>query len=572
MSEVDHVNVSTALRHNMHTTRCWLIGLLACVCIPLGCSDDGGNPSESSMQNGSPDTGPTDVPTADDDADDRARADGRTGSSDNDDASTDDTSEYEGDGSGGNPEDASSGGDDAGDGPPPSCLRNKFQADAPESCQASSEDRPQRCDADLLNFSDWGPVSVVSELKLLSEQAKTETFDLNNKSGVDNNMASLLGIFSALQINVDERIQQNIDQGELTFALEHQGVSSVPPSSNPYAINPMMVSFQDSNQTDVGVEGTPYLAEPESFKEGAFPRARLDTATMQNGTITTEPGNLTLQLELGVFEVSIPVRGATLRADVTSSSVSDGLALENGRIGGYVLIRDVYDILNEMYQDCSCLDNPETTFQTPEVPAGEPDLCENKPLGECSVTCRQAIKNRSDMCTPDRDGAFCSGIDLVCNIIGSTVTKQADLDTDCDGNKDAISLGATFEATGGNMEGTSESVSASNQTVSDPQAGPVTVDSALVEDDRWIVLRGTGQGDKVFGYTSTTLDSGTHSDIDIPLIEGIQDGWGLKATIHKDTGEKGMFEFNPNNSNSPDQPVTDAQGDPISARFIVNTQ
>jgi hypothetical protein len=537
--------------------------------VPLGCGG-GDNTNQGGGPGGGQDAGVQDTSGEDNGGDN-----GDNGGSDADDSTGD-----EGDGTSGGDEDGggpmadagSDGGDMSGSGP--ACLTSKFRASNAQSCEGSSGSKPSRCNDKLSEFSDWGPASVVSKLELLSDKAKNDTFNLNQgDDDVDNNMAELLGLFETAGVKVDERIEQNIEAGDLILALEHQGVTSLPPQQDSFAINSTLASFADSAQTSVDSNGTPYLVEQESFDQGAFPKARFDEATIDNGKLTTEAGNLTLQLQLGVFKVGVPVRGAKLKANVDTENSdvagNQGISLKKGRIGGYVLVKDVIGIINDLYRQCSCLDYPETTLQLPSnTSPSDPDLCKNKSPGECELSCKEGVEEKGDQCSKN---SLCSFVKTVCTV-KTSLTSKADLDTDCDGFKDAISLGAVFEATGGSIQGAAESVSVSNQEVSDAQNGPVTIDRALLDGDRWLVLRGTGQANKVFGYTPNTLSAGAHSDVTIPLVESVQDGWGLKVTIHEDTGEKGTFEFDPSKSDSPDQPVTNAQGENISTRFVVRTK
>ncbi|MFB6262426.1 MAG: hypothetical protein ABEL76_02195 [Bradymonadaceae bacterium] len=457
-------------------------------------------------------------------------------------------------------------------GGPSSCLDPAFEGSKPETCQ--SEPRPARCDASVETFSDWGPASVVSRLELTSTRAKNKALDLDGDDTPDNNMAGVLSLLSFFNIDIDQRIQNEIDNGDLLLVLEHQtGGSDL---SNPFPINPLRGTFADDAKTDVDTSGTPYEIRTTSFASGTFPHTRIPGAKLNGAQFTAGPGRLNLALELSYFDVTVPIRGVRMRSTggvLGDSPADQGVDLSLGRLGGYVLLRDLYGLFDQLYSQCACLDFPKDVFTVPNPSGSDPDICPGGlTAGSCEVSCTASAKQKASACSKKEDGSICGNLTRACNA-ADLIKNRADLDVDCDGVKDAISLGAFIEASGGVIRGVSETVAASSQSVAATNP-TLTVRHAYLKKKRWLVLRAVGKDGSpagVFGHSSSPLSAGIHSDVSIEVEGELKDGWGLFAVLHRSDGD-GTFEYDDAAGNNDDGPVVAPRGKPVSSRFVVDVQ
>jgi len=444
-----------------------------------------------------------------------------------------------------------------GEGAACSCVRDEFVAEAPASCSDSSP--PDRCSADVISFSDWGETSVVTDLGLPSNPTDPEIgFDIKNEDGIDNALGTLLNGLSSVQdfdIDVGAQIKNGLLSGELILLAEHEGLEDLS-SSDPFQTNFMFgepadqsaqgfISKADSSCTigegetcDLeGSRGENFFAGAESFEMGVYPQAFVGNATIEDGKVTAGPGKVVLNITVPqIGPVNLELNGAKLEAEIADGSLSDddGVKLTNGQIGGYLSARELYSLGNTAFSTCDCMGNPDRSFPVPED--ADTEICAGEEGPNCQnvASCRDEID--ASTCESS-DSQLCSFAETACAAVPSLVNNALDLDTDCDGNNDAVSFGISFEATGANIEGVAPNITVANQT---NDGSEVTISQVIAPDAGSVAV--FEQGDD---YTSgnllgsETVSSGTNSEFTITLDSTLSSDTTLEVALFDDSGSTG---------------------------------
>ena len=291
------------------------------------------------------------------------------------------------------------------------------------------DDAPPRCEENLDEFDDWGPASILTEL-IIDPDCCVDFGGQGGAGNPDNALAQIASIEDLDDVN--DGINGSIQDGDIIIILEHDGLEAIEDGQE-YDLN-FLLGEED---TEDGI-----ILDPASFDDGAHPHAVLPNAkTAANGQfdLTTEPGTVFLSLSIGALigdpsveeELELRISRATIEGTLVeaTSTVEDGVVIEDGELAGLLRVDDLVDALNTFTGNCDCLDNSdilgfdeddemECTLEEPEVTAGE---CEDD--GE-------------DLCGTLAE--FCGLLEFAGAI--------ADVDTTGDLTPDAFSLGLTFEA------------------------------------------------------------------------------------------------------------------------------
>lgn len=439
------------------------------------------------------------------------------------------------------------------------CVACKFKESADRSCDMD-EERPSRCEADPVPYDDWGPGSVLTSLELTSDAAQQCCFNIDgSKNGSPDNQ--LGEVAAALPFDVDREIKERLTTGGFATLMEHQGLDSLEGSqtfdsniyvgyfanadSSNYLRN--VASDCDLAREDCAVEassGKSFLVSPESFDAGTHPQVQFHPAELTSGQLAGGPSRIVLNFGVrGVGAIVLKIYGATIEADVdtlASDLEGDGVVVDNGKLGGYVLLADVVTLLNNLLAPCDCLDNPERAIRYPGTSEeGDPDLFpDDCSGGNCELTCADMVRQKADNCGAG-SGLICEDTDRICSTVGGLV-DLADLDSDNDGQLDALSIGAIFEMKGADIAGVADYINVPDQALGDD--GTVTVDRVFANEPGWVAVYGNPSlsPDTVLG--STRVEPGNHTDVGI-AVSGVSETTGVRAVLHRDDGpQSGTFE------------------------------
>ena len=357
------------------------------------------------------------------------------------------------------------------------CVDPTYYSGDPVDCSGGSA--LPRCTKQPAGTS-WGPASVITRFEVTSPAAKSCCFNLDGSQdgSIDNGFATLASFLPGADL--DRRIKKAMVDGDFALVAEHQGLSSLNPSGQftmnfmfagcSSAANSGFVTKQDSNcnfgQSDCAVtakHGSRLKVDADSFAGGTQALSRVDPSSIASSTLDAGPGIVLLNMSLfGIGETALPLYGATIEGTVdtqASQLQGDGVVVDDGKIGGYILIKDVIWALDRRLSDCNCLGNPSTAIDVPSTSTSEPDLkpdgCYDGSLSgsQCEIECTQTVDSKTSNCGSNAP-EICANAGTLCSSIG-LLTDTADLDVDGDGNKDALSFGALFEMKGARIVGVS---------------------------------------------------------------------------------------------------------------------
>lgn len=442
----------------------------------------------------------------------------------------------------------------------PNCVADRFRADRERNC-TGSEDDPARCNADPTTFDDWGPASALTHVEFESERAQNCCFNLDGSE--DGSVDNAFGALAAdLPIDVDRQVQANLEAGTFVALGEYQGLESLDAPGSLDSINIYLGVFgsrqardyirpadPDCNLSTTDCElttstGERFLANPTILDEGTHPEVQFTNVSLDGSTLNAGPTELVGRFNVpGLGRHALKVRGATFEADVDlqASNATDGLVVEEGRIGGYVLIRDLIELLNGIVGHCDCLGRPERAVTYPNDDPADPDYttqaCASGSAAEdrCRVECRDSLVDL-DRCSQLSNMA-CGRFPEFCLVV-DTLADRADLDTDGDGVPDALSFGAVYEMTGARLDGIADYVRVSDQSAND---GTLVVDRVFSNQSGWLaVYEPSGGNLELLGETAIAPGNHVDETVDIGTAGGQKP---LMVVPHADDGAReGTFE------------------------------
>ncbi len=277
---------------------------------------------------------------------------------------------------------------------------------------------PARCTADPSTF-DFGAASVITKFTIAGA-AEECCFDFDGDSNNDNALGSALGFGQAptpLE-TLNQTLIDNIADGSLTIVLEHEGLTEL--TGGDFTINFFLGQY----------DGDKLMINPSSIDQGTqalafLPGAKLSAA----GDVTAGPGNVILNLELFGTTLELSIREAKVSAsvDAANSGLETGVSLLTGKLGGLIIVQEVFDAVNKVAATCDCLG---LEAGTDLISDGTCANLENETC-EAESTCKTVASN-----------------------CGMLMAAGALADQDYDGgSENAISLGATFEAKAAVIEG-----------------------------------------------------------------------------------------------------------------------
>jgi hypothetical protein len=445
------------------------------------------------------------------------------------------------------------------------CVACRFKQPDERTCQTDGDDRPARCEDNPAEFAAWGPGSVLTHLEITSENARNCCFNIDGSKNrsPDNQLGQ---VAAALPFDVDREIKERLATEDFATLMEHADLRDLEGTQS-FDSNVYVGYFANADTGDYlrNVEegcnlatedctteassGKEFLVSPESFDQGTHPQVQFHPAELDDGDYEAGPSRLVLDFGVrGIGALVLRIYGATIEADVDtleSDVDGDGVVIDNGKLGGYVLLKDIVDLVNNLLEPCDCLDNPPKAIQYPGTSEGDPDLFPDEcvtgdaPAGECELTCAEMVEQQADQCGGS-SGLVCEDAGQICSFIGG-LPDLADLDSDNDGQIDALSIGAIFEMKGARIAGVADYVKMPDQQY----RGGVRLDRVFTNEPGWVVVYGerSQSEESIVGYER--VEPGNHTDLTVEMSAEDWENYlsNLRVVLHRDDGpQSGTFE------------------------------
>ena len=490
--------------------------------------------------------------------------------------------------------------EDGGVGGGAKSVKEEFQSQGNQA-KCDGNNPPSRCNVtgtQMASFDQWATASALTDLQVSSDEAKKCCYDMDKgeeMDDIDNVLSGLLDLLSS-RFNADEEIDKAIKEGEFVLVTEHEGLDDLK-NDDEFKINFYLAEYGEQVDGKPS-NGTKVELNPASFDKGVQAEAQVAPAKVENGSIEGGPGQVSLSFNIPqVGKLALDVNGAKIEGDINASKSElggKGVVIENGKLGGYVRLRDVADSVNGILQNCGCLNNPNPqsnpVLEVENSNTDDPDLCPpSKPDCDEPLTCGTDSESGKEFatlsennCSEDEDGQVCTFVSDVCGLNPGQILKgQTDLDTDGDGTPDAVSIGAIFEMTGAQIQGAAPYMSVLDQDV----GSSVSVSRAHHDAGFWAVVHknkrvqkeeGDGKKDApgaILGKKK--FEAGDHQDVSVSLDQGLSnsvdgDSAKLWLMLHADKGEKGTFEFG--SDTKTDAPVQDGRGNVVQTKFTAQVK
>lgn len=279
-----------------------------------------------------------------------------------------------------------------------------------------------------------GDASYLSELTVPG-MGESCCFDFTGDGVPDNKLGTLLATLES-QFNVNELISDAILDGSISIVFEHSGLDDASDDEE-VGLNGFICDSDDSYEDKAAGNGN-FTADASSFVPGtATPLIAFGSAAIAAGVMTAGPSLFILSLPLleGV-DLNLTIHNTQIEALSSPGTSGTGLDLNEGKLGGVIPLGELYNALNAFGESqCSCLglDGPLISW-----------------MGE-GTTAVCSSDYETDACNADPDTETCSTIAGACGLV--TTLLKADIDTNANGVKDAISIGLNFKGVSANLTG-----------------------------------------------------------------------------------------------------------------------
>ena len=202
-------------------------------------------------------------------------------------------------------------------------------------------------------------------------------------------------------------------------------------------VNGFICDSDDSYESKAAGDGN-FTVDASSFVPGtATPLIAFGSAAIASGLMSAGPSLFVLSLPLleGV-DLNLTIHETQIEAVAAAGTNGSGLDLSEGKLGGVIPLGELYTALNAFADaQCECLglDGPLISW-----------------MGE-GTTAVCSSDYETDVCNADGDTETCSTIAGACGLV--TTLLKADIDTNANGVKDAISIGLNFAGVSANLNG-----------------------------------------------------------------------------------------------------------------------
>ena len=310
--------------------------------------------------------------------------------------------------------------------------------------------------------ADYGPGSFFDSFQIETNRADGCCRDFDG-DGVDDNfigytLIPLANNFGGIDVNAN--VERAIEIGRLVYLLELQNATNERYDSD------VTVALLTGRDTDFDINpnlngmGEFYVA-PESYDANGDPFWGFTSASIFDYELVATGGNLRIFFPGLVEEVDLWLSDVEMRALVTPGADLAGggsLELVDGELSGALERDRFFQSMNEVANSpiCQpCLGQDILQFNQTANRwdcSLQSTVCDDN-LGACFRDSDCAMGQECDVDPVSGTGSCV--YDEACQLVGSKqlcdtfalVSRQADLDTDNDGRKDAYSFGARFSGT-----------------------------------------------------------------------------------------------------------------------------
>lgn len=249
-------------------------------------------------------------------------------------------------------------------------------------------------------------------------------FDIDGDGQPDNATADMIAELPRISVSdVNSEINSGIQAGDFIYLFEYRMWST----SN--WENDNSITMYGHPGEEAGTDQ--YNILPKSYDQNGDPKSYFNSASVSSRDLQASGGKLEIPLTLGQgIAITMKIREPVLEAKVDSSaSVGSGgkVPLNNGQLGGSIKKANFYGAINDA---CNCNSGKRIERQSS---SSETWSCNSS----TSCTCTPQLLENS----------------LVCNSIQSSVSSNADIDSDSDGTNDSLTFGANFTAAGAEIVG-----------------------------------------------------------------------------------------------------------------------
>jgi hypothetical protein len=279
-----------------------------------------------------------------------------------------------------------------------------------------------------------GDATYLSELTVPG-MGESCCFDFTGDGVPDNKLGTLLATLES-QFNVNELISDAILDGSISIVFEHSGLDDATDDAE-VGLNGFICDSEDSYEDKAAGNGN-FTADTSSFVPGtATPLIAFGAAAIASGVMSAGPSLFVLSLPLleGV-DLNLTIHDTQIESLSSAGSNGTGLDLNEGKLGGVIPLGELYNALNAFGDSqCACLglDGPLISW-----------------MGE-GTTAVCSSDYETDACNADPDTETCSTIAGACGLV--TTLLKADIDTNANGVKDAISIGLNFKGVSATLSG-----------------------------------------------------------------------------------------------------------------------
>lgn len=290
---------------------------------------------------------------------------------------------------------------------------------------------------------DWGAGSFINTFTL--ENDGDCCYDFDGDGNDDSGLARLKSIIKTLTgFEFNEIIRIQIESGGLTYLFTYSDWSN--PVNDPDANLDVVFGTSTSTWTEKQNDNGVFTVTANSVDANGDPLSQLDTADVCSSHITVRGGQAPLRVPIGSELIEVTLNDVHLDADVvapTDLSASGRVGLENGELGGWITLDDIFGGLNGVAQACDCLQKDVFVRESG------------------SWTCVAEQADQDDCATDPNAPAFCQDFlsrPAECGLAATTLERNADFDGqpvgNPDGTLDSYTVGAKFTATGAELTGT----------------------------------------------------------------------------------------------------------------------
>jgi hypothetical protein len=231
-------------------------------------------------------------------------------------------------------------------------------------------------------------------------------------------------------------LEQAVQEGRVALLLDHRAFDGTQDPDG-FALSWLNGQFAATTDFVTAASGAGvFTVDRESFVPGSGqPRLIMNPADVRDGATSGGPITLELQIPIGVALVPVTVHDARIEGRMRKGS--DGVGYSEGKLSGFASTAEIFRAVNEVVAaNCDCL-------------GLDRDLYGMSTTGNWSGACTPMAHITCDQ--PDEEVCrVLGGANVIdggyCGVLPQIVQNTADIDSDGDGEWDALSLGLRWSA------------------------------------------------------------------------------------------------------------------------------